>query len=188
MLCLQHGSWGDEQTDTPRLQDPQLASLSSNCGAICSSPLAREALKRRGALTIWFDPAMTWEAAPTGKRGISPPTAVRRVRKRSGGPFPRRTLEIRAAEFITSDVGDAPMLSELLDPNPPEQEIASGELSRTPTAPSTPAGVTASGAYAAPLGHGPPSHHRRPRCRRDHPAPQERQALKARHRWSDGAQ
>lgn len=28
-----------------------------------------EALKRRGSLTIWFDPAMTWEAAPTGKRG-----------------------------------------------------------------------------------------------------------------------
>jgi hypothetical protein len=27
------------------------------------------ALKRRGSLTIWFDPTMTWEAAPTGKRG-----------------------------------------------------------------------------------------------------------------------
>ena len=26
--------------------------------------MAREALKRRGSLTIWFDPAMTWEAAP----------------------------------------------------------------------------------------------------------------------------
>jgi uncharacterized protein YfaA (DUF2138 family) len=25
-----------------------------------------EALKRRGSLTIWFDPAMIWEAAPTG--------------------------------------------------------------------------------------------------------------------------
>ncbi len=31
-----------------------------------------EALKRRGSLTIWFDPAMTWEAAPTGKRGRRP--------------------------------------------------------------------------------------------------------------------
>jgi len=30
------------------------------------------ALKRRGSLTIWFDPAMTWEAAPTGKRGRQP--------------------------------------------------------------------------------------------------------------------
>ncbi len=32
-------------------------------------PAYSEALKRRGSLTIWFDPAMTWEAAPTGKRG-----------------------------------------------------------------------------------------------------------------------
>jgi len=30
------------------------------------------ALKRRGSLTIWFDPARTWEAAPTGKRGRQP--------------------------------------------------------------------------------------------------------------------
>jgi hypothetical protein len=36
-----------------------------------------------------------------------------------------KTLEIRAAEFTTSDVGDAPMLPELLDQIPPEQEIAS---------------------------------------------------------------
>lgn len=34
--------------------------------------MAREALKRRGSLTIWFDPAMTWKAAPTGKRGRPP--------------------------------------------------------------------------------------------------------------------
>ncbi|MCE8421290.1 IS5 family transposase [Rhodovulum sulfidophilum] len=27
------------------------------------------ALKRRGSLTIWFDPTMTWDAAPTGRRG-----------------------------------------------------------------------------------------------------------------------
>ncbi len=31
-----------------------------------------EALKRRGSLTIWFDPEMTWEAEPTGKRGQQP--------------------------------------------------------------------------------------------------------------------
>ena len=37
----------------------------------------------------------------------------------------RKPLEIRAAEFTTSDVGDAPMLPELLDPIPPGQEIAS---------------------------------------------------------------
>jgi hypothetical protein len=35
-------------------------------------PSDNEALKRRGSLTIWFDPAMTWEAAPTGKRGRQP--------------------------------------------------------------------------------------------------------------------
>lgn len=34
-------------------------------------------------------------------------------------------MEIRAAEFTTSDVGDAPMLPELLDQIPPDQEIAS---------------------------------------------------------------
>ena len=32
-------------------------------------PAYNEALKRRGSLTIWFDPDMTWDATPTGKRG-----------------------------------------------------------------------------------------------------------------------
>ena len=32
-------------------------------------PAYNEALKRRGSLTIWFDPEMTWDAAPTGRRG-----------------------------------------------------------------------------------------------------------------------
>jgi hypothetical protein len=71
----------------------------------------------------------------------------RRVSKQSGGLFDRRwrkhggtkrrvwrkihigideqTLEIRAAEFTTSEIGDAPMLPELLDQVPPDQEIAS---------------------------------------------------------------
>ena len=35
-------------------------------------PKYNKALKRRGSLTIWFDPAMTWEATPTGKRGRQP--------------------------------------------------------------------------------------------------------------------
>ncbi len=35
-------------------------------------PAYNEALKRRGSLTIWFDPAMTWDAVPTGKRGRQP--------------------------------------------------------------------------------------------------------------------
>ena len=32
-------------------------------------PAYNEALKRRGSLTIWFDPEMNWDAAPTGRRG-----------------------------------------------------------------------------------------------------------------------
>ena len=37
----------------------------------------------------------------------------------------RESPEIRTAEFTTSDVGDAPVLPELLDPIPPEQETGS---------------------------------------------------------------
>ena len=177
-------------------------------------PSYNEALKRRGSLTIWFDPAMTWDAAPTGKRGRQPDysdaaiqtcltmkvlfgmalrqttgfvesllhlidldwavpnfsTLSRRQKtlkvnipfrgsqgplhllidstgikvegegewnaRKHGGTKRRvwrkihigideQTLEIRAAEFTTSDVGDAPMLPELLDQIPPDQEIAS---------------------------------------------------------------
>lgn len=177
-------------------------------------PAYNEALKRRGSLTIWFDPSMTWEAAPTGTRGRQPDysdaaiqtcltmkvlfgmalrqttgfveslmrligldwavpdfsTLSRRQKtlkvnipyRSSDGPLHllvdstgikvegegewnarkhggtkrrvwrkiyiginEKTLEIRAAEFTTSDVGDAPMLPELLDQIPPEQEIAS---------------------------------------------------------------
>ncbi|VDC33753.1 IS5 family transposase [Pseudogemmobacter humi] len=177
-------------------------------------PAYNKALKRRGSLTIWFDPAMTWEAKPTGKRGRQPAygdaaiqtcltmkvlfgmalrqttgvvesllqligldwavpdfsTLSRRQKtlkvnipyRGSDGPLhllidstgikvegegewnarkhggakrrvwrkihigiDEKTLEIRAAEFTTSDVGDAPMLPELLDQIPPEQEIGS---------------------------------------------------------------
>ena len=49
-----------EQTDTPDLQDPELAELQ------------RSAQAPRLAVLIWFDPSMTWEAAPTGKRGRQP--------------------------------------------------------------------------------------------------------------------
>ena len=176
--------------------------------------MAREALKRRGSLTIWFDPAMTWQAAPTGKRGRQPDlsdaaiqtcltmkvlfgmalrqttgfvesllrligldwavpnfsTLSRRQKtlkvnipyRGSDGPLhllvdspgikvegegewnarkhggtkrrvwrkihigiDEKSLEIRATEFTTSDIGDAPMLPELLDRTPPDQEIAS---------------------------------------------------------------
>jgi hypothetical protein len=32
-------------------------------------PAYEKALKRRGSLTMWFDPEMLWAAQPTGKRG-----------------------------------------------------------------------------------------------------------------------
>lgn len=57
----------------------------------------------------------------------------RRVCRKIQIRIDEKILEIQAAEFTTSDVGDAPMLFELLDQIPPEQEIAS---------------VTADGAFA----------------------------------------
>ena len=59
--------------------------------------------------------------------------AKRRVWRKIHIGIDEQTLEIRAAEFTTSDVGDAPVLPELLDQIPPDQEIAS---------------VTAEGAFA----------------------------------------
>jgi Transposase DDE domain len=56
----------------------------------------------------------------------------RRVRRKIHIGIDEQTLEIRAAEFTSSDVGDAPMPPQLLDQIPPDQEIAS---------------VTADGAY-----------------------------------------
>jgi hypothetical protein len=177
-------------------------------------PAYNKALKRRGSLTIWFDPEMSWEAAPTGRRGRQQTysdTAIqtcltmkvlfgmalrqttgfvesllrliglnwavpdfstlsrrqktlkvnipyrgsqgplhllvdstgikvegegewnarkhggtkRRVWRKIHIGIDEKTLEIRAAEFTTSDIGDAPMLPELLDQIPPDQEIAS---------------------------------------------------------------
>jgi hypothetical protein len=35
-------------------------------------PAYNKALKDRGSLTIWFNPEVTWQAAPTGKRGRQP--------------------------------------------------------------------------------------------------------------------
>ena len=50
---------GHEQTDTPPYRTRNW-------------PTYNEALKRRGSLTIWFDPDMAWDALPTGKRGRQP--------------------------------------------------------------------------------------------------------------------
>lgn len=178
-------------------------------------------LKKRGSLSIWFDPEMAWEAAPSGRRGRqqaysdaaikacltlkvlfglplrqttgfiasllklvgldwSVPdfrTLCRRQKalsvaipyKGSAGPLhllidstgikaegegewnarkhggPKRrlwlkihigideqTLEIRAIEVTSSSIGDAPILPDLLNQIPPDQELGS---------------VTADGAY-----------------------------------------
>lgn len=34
-----------------------------------NGPASNQALERRGLLSIWFEPAVKWKAAPTGKRG-----------------------------------------------------------------------------------------------------------------------
>ena len=49
----------------------------------------------------------------------------RRVWRKIHIGIDEQTLEIRAAAFTTSDVGDAPMLPELIDQIPADQEIAS---------------------------------------------------------------
>jgi hypothetical protein len=53
------------------------------------------------------------------------PLPGRRMAHSPRGGIDEQTLEIRAAEFTTRDVGDAPMLPELLNQIPPDQEIAS---------------------------------------------------------------
>jgi len=49
----------------------------------------------------------------------------RRVWRKIHLGIDEQTLEIRAVEFTSSGIGDAPMLPELLDQIPPEQEIGS---------------------------------------------------------------
>ncbi len=60
----------------------------------------------------------------------------RRVWRKVHLGIDEKTPEIRAVEFTGSDIGDAPMLPELLDQIPPAQEIGS---------------VTADGAYDSGL-------------------------------------
>lgn len=85
----------------------------------------------------------------SGARSASGSTRWRRIGRRSSGPFPRRRLEIRAAEFTTSDMGDAPMLPELLVQIPPDREVTS---------------VTADGAFGHRFDGGPERYHRRSRA------------------------
>ena len=52
------------------------------------------ALKCRGSLTIWFDPAMIWAAAPTGKRGRQPEYS---------GEEDQKTVRVRAKALDPGD-------------------------------------------------------------------------------------
>ena len=56
---------------------------------------------------------------------LSRPLPGRRMEHLPRRGIDEQTLEIRAAEFTTSNVGDAPMLPELLDQIPPDQQIES---------------------------------------------------------------
>lgn len=222
-------------------------------------PAYNKALKRRGALTIWFDPDMTWAAKATGKRGRQPiysdpaiqpcltmkvlfgmalrqttgfvesllhltgldwavpdfSTLSRRQKtlavnipfrgsqgplhllidstgikvegegewnaRKHGGQKRRvwrkihigideQTLEVRAVEVTSSEVGDAPMLPELLNQIPPDQAIASVTRRRC-------------------LRHAQvPRCNCRTWCCRSHSAPQECEALEDDHRRCPSAQ
>ncbi len=77
----------------------------------------------------------------------------RRVWRKIHIGIDEKTLEIRAAEFTTSEIGDAPMLPELLDQIPPEQEIAT---------------VTADGAFDVTTRLAPPAGFRRKALRHVH--------------------
>ncbi len=50
----------------------QPGGMSRPAPAICRAtnwPACDEALRRRGSLTIWFDPGINWDAVPNGRRG-----------------------------------------------------------------------------------------------------------------------
>src|SRR5690606_20871656 len=53
----------------PRLHRHRLHQALASPFVNMTWPAYNEALKRRGSLTIWFDPEMSWDAAPTGRRG-----------------------------------------------------------------------------------------------------------------------
>jgi hypothetical protein len=62
-------------------------------------PACNVALKRRGSLTIWFDPAMIWEAAPTGKRGRQPDYSDAAIQKSRGKK--RRSKQVEVCSDFT---------------------------------------------------------------------------------------
>jgi hypothetical protein len=75
-------------------------------------PESDKALKRRGSLTIWFDPDMAWSAKPTGKRGRQPVDSDASVQT-------WLTMEVLFGMAL------APMVPELLSQIRPDQKSAS---------------------------------------------------------------
>jgi hypothetical protein len=75
--------------------------------------------------TVFPTNAQAWRHEAARLAQDPHPLPGRRMAHSPRGGIDEQTLEIRAAEFTTSDVGDAPMLPELLDQIPPEQQIAS---------------------------------------------------------------
>ena len=100
----------------------------------------------------------------------------RRVWRKIHIGIDEKTPEIRAAEFTTSDIGDAPMLPELLDQIPPEQEIATVTADGAFDTRKCHDAIAARGAAALAIGLEPMA----PQWLA--PAPQERQTLETRHR------
>ncbi|PTN01809.1 DDE family transposase [Rhodovulum imhoffii] len=113
--------------------------LKSNRATTCRRPCGeRPAISPTGFLPI-HNPARPLPTAPvTGS-----PRGSKGNARKHGGPkrrvwrkihigFDEKTLEVRAVDDTTSNVGDAPMLPELLDQIPSDQDIGS---------------VTADGAY-----------------------------------------
>ena len=94
--------------------------------------------KRRGLLSIWFDPEMIWTPPPSGKHGrqqqfsdAAIQTCLTIARQGIVKQCPERgideeTLEVWAVEVTSSNIGDAPVLPELLNEIPADQVIGSG--------------------------------------------------------------
>ncbi len=99
-------------------------------------PAYNEALKRRGSLTIWFDPAMTWDAAPTGKRGRQPDCSDAAIQtcltiKVLFGMALRQTTGFVESLLRLTDLGPGRAELQHAEP-PPEDPEGEHPLSRVP--------------------------------------------------------
>lgn len=66
-------------------------------------PSYNKALKRRGSLAIWFDPAMTWGAAPTGM-GAAYQGLARDIRRNLGQAVPEYDYAVNTAGDIIGQI------------------------------------------------------------------------------------